>query len=308
MGSHVPDERIIAQLTQGLLERAETRGRFPTPVDDIVAAAGLVQPKESLLADSVLEHAPQHLRHAIQQLSGRVRAVLDRTTHEVHVDPSIHNRGRVAFQKLHEVTHEILPWQQALAYADDDATLSPAARRLFEQEANIGAADLLFQNGYFNDLAERYAIGMTAILELAPIVGASGHATFRRFARVHSGAVAGVVMDLSPCSREPLAYRRHEVVVSNSWAAEFARGGWPGVLRAEPYAFVRRAEEARVSGGIVRTDLALPNIRNELVVLHVELYSNQYELFVLIWKPHREAFRRRRVIVPATNSVMPRPR
>jgi hypothetical protein len=296
MATRAPDERLIEEKTQQLLRRAETRGRFPTPVDDIVAAAGLVQPRESLLSGSILAEAPIHIRRAMQKLSGRVRAVLDRKTHEVHVDPAIRSQGRVAFHKLHEVTHEILPWQQALAYADDDATLSPAVHKLFEWEANIGASNLLFQNEYFDDLVRQYKIGIAAILEIAQTVGASGHATFRRFARVHDGAVAGVVMDLSPCSREPLAYRRHEVVVSDDWTREFG-ASWPAVLLAQPYAFVNSAAEARSSTGAVRTYWALPNLRNETVNLDVEVYCNQYDIFVLIWKPRRELLRRRTLLV-----------
>jgi hypothetical protein len=296
MATHLPDERLIEEKTRQLLRRAETRGRFPTPVDDIVAAAGLAQPKESLFSGSVLAEAPSHVRRAIQKLSGRVRAVLDRRTHEVHVDPGIRSQGRVAFHKLHEVTHEILPWQQELAYADDDATLSPSVHQLFEWEANIGASNLLFQNEYFDDLVRQYQIGIAAIMEIAQTVGASGHATFRRFARVHDGAVAGVVMDLSPCSREPLAYRRHEVVVSDDWTKEFG-ASWPAVLRAQPYTFVHSADQARSSAGAIRTYWALPNLRNETISLDVEVYSNQYEIFVLISKPRRELLRRRTLLV-----------
>lgn len=300
MATHTPDELAIEKHARELLRRAEAKGRFPTPVDDIVEAAGLVQPKQSLLSGSVLEEAPLHLRRAIRKLSGRVRAVLDRKTHEVHVDPEIHNRGRLAFHKLHEVTHEILPWQKALAYADDDATLSFSVNRLFEWEANLGASDLLFQNESFDDLVRQYETGMAAVLELAEVVGASGHATFRRFVQVHDGAVVGLVMDLSPCSRDPLAYRRREVLVSKRWGEEFGTGYWPTVLRAEPYAFVKSADEARTTTGAVRTGFILPDLRNEPIHLDAEVYSNQHNLFVLIWKQRRERLRRRRIIVPAS--------
>ena len=47
---------------------------------------------------------------------------------EIHLDPSIDHPGQIAFKTLHEVTHDILPWQRELGYADDDATLSPATR------------------------------------------------------------------------------------------------------------------------------------------------------------------------------------
>lgn len=300
MATQTPDELAIEQHTRDLLRRAEAKGRFPTPIDDIVAAAGLVQPKQSLLSGSVLEEAPVHLRRAIRKLSGRVRAVLDRKTHEVHVDPEIHNQGRLAFHKLHEVTHEILPWQKALAYADNDATLSFSVKKLFEWEANLGTSDLLFQNDSFDDLVRQYETGMAAVLELAEIVGASGHATFRRFVRVNDGAIAGAVMDLSPCAREPLAYRRYEVLLSKRWGEEFGTAYWPTVLHTKPYTFINSAEEARVSMGAVRTGFIFPDLRNEPIHLDAEVYSNQHNLFVLMWKPRRERLRRRRIILPTT--------
>jgi hypothetical protein len=291
-----PDEAAIDAYTRELLRRAGAKGRFPTPVDDIVAAAGLSEPHESLLSASVLSEAPLHIQRAIRRLTGRVRAVLDRTTHEVHVDPAISNQGRVAFHKLHEVAHEILPWQRALAYADDDATLSPATRSLFEWEANIGASGLLFQGEYFEDLIRQYPTGMATVFAVAEIVGASRHATFRRFARAHEGVITGVVMDLSPSSRDPLAYHRHEVVMSANWGARLGIRGWPNVLCRQPYAFIDHADAARRSGDIVRTDFTLPDLENKMVHLKVELYSNQHKLFALIWKPRREVLRRRLVL------------
>lgn len=298
-----PDEREIGKVTRALLRRADVQGAFPTPVDHIVATAGLELPPESLLSRSVLDEAPAHIRRAISRLSGRVRAILDRKTREVHVDPSVQNEGRVAFLKLHEVGHDILPWQRELGYADDDATLAPTVRRLFELEASVSASNLLFQHEYFQDLARQYRIGMAAVLDVARVVGASGHATFRRYVCVHDGVVAGVVMDLSPCSSEPLAYRRHEMVTSEAWKRTFGGRYWPPVLRTPPFTFVARAERARTSSGVVRTDLLLPNLRNEPVRLEAEIYSNQHNLFVLIWKPRREALRRRTILVPSAASV-----
>jgi hypothetical protein len=131
MTAPAPDEREIERHTRELLKRAGTKGQFPTPVDDIVAAAGLEEPKDSMLSRLVIAEAPAHLRRALRRLTGRVRAVLDRKAREVHVDPSIHNAGRAAFHKLHEVGHDTLPWQKALGYADDDATLSPSIKLLF---------------------------------------------------------------------------------------------------------------------------------------------------------------------------------
>jgi hypothetical protein len=298
-----PDERDIERHTRALLKRAETKGQFPTPVDDIIEAAGLTQPKESFLSPSVIAEAPAHLQIKIRRLSGKVRAMLDRKEREIHVDPSIHNRGRVNFHKLHEVSHDIYPWQSDLGYADDDATFAASIKAKFEVQANIGASNLLFQHEHFQDLARQYAIGHAAILELSKLVGASGHATFRRFVKVSDAVVAGVVLDLSPSSRDPLGYRRDEVVISEKWGEQFGEGSWPGTLLARPYTFVEMAEDARTSGVPVSSGCVLPNLRNEPTSLNVELYSNQYRLFALIWKPRRETLRRRRIIMPGVASA-----
>ncbi len=291
-----PDGPAIEQQTRLLLRRAGATGEFPTPVDEIVAAAGLTIPEESMFSDSIIEQAPEYLRRAIRKLSGPVRALLDRKVREVHVDPSINNQSHAAFLKLHETTHQILPWQQDLAYADDAATLSPAARALQEREANIGASNLLFQHEAFDDVSHQYKTGMASVLDLAQVVGASAHATFRRYVSVHDGIAAAVVLDLSPCSRDPLGYSRHEMVVSQKWSEQFGHSYWPKVLCTQPYSFVAVAEQARASNGAVRTDFVYPSLQNKPVTLNAEVYSNKHRLFVLIWKPRRELLRRGRII------------
>jgi hypothetical protein len=299
MLSEVPDGKAIGQAADRLLRKADAYGRWPTPVDDLISAADLVEPDHSMLSNFVLEQAPAHLRGIIRKLGGRVRAVLDRKEREIHVDPSIHNEGRIAFHKLHEVSHDILEWQKALGFADDDATLSPGTRKLFEWQANQGAAELLFQRDRFKEVAREYTTGMATVLELGAMVGSSTHAAFRRFVEVQEFAVAGVVMDVSPCQRDPLAYRRHEVICSESWEAQFGGpGAWPSVLRSLPYAFVSSAEAATTSGVAIRVNFVLPDLRNEPVTLNADVYCNQYVILVLVWIPRREHLRRRRIIVP----------
>jgi hypothetical protein len=306
MLSKVPDGKAIGQAADRLLRKANAYDRWPTPVDDLVAAADLVEPEQSMLSNFVLEQAPTHLRGAIRKLKGRVRAVLDRKEREIHVDPTIQHEGRLAFLKLHEVSHDIFEWQKALGFADNDATLSPSIRKLFDWQANQGAAELLFQRERFKELAREYTTSMAAVLELASTVGSSAHAAFRRFVEVQDAAVAGVVMDVSPCQRNPVAYRRYEVLCSESWEQRFGGiGSWPIVLRDQPYAFVTAAEQARRAGGTTRGDFVLPDLRNEPVRLNAEVYCNQYRLLVLVWAPRREHLRRRRIIVPARASAGP---
>jgi len=233
-----PDRRAIEEHTRKLLRRAGVKGQFPTPVDEIVAAAGLSQPERSMFSDFIVEQAPEHLRRAIRRLTGPVRAVLDRKEREVHLSPTVNTRGHRAFVKLHEATHHILPWQHDLAYADEDATLSASAKALQELEANLGASNLLFQHETFAELSRQYKTGFRAILALAETVGASIHASFRRYVVDYDGAALGVVLELSPCSRVPLGYQRHEMVRSAKWEKEFGQAFWPRVLQSPPFSFI----------------------------------------------------------------------
>lgn len=295
----IPDGAAIRKATDRLLRVAAARNRLPTPVDDLVAAAGLTQPDHSMLSNFILAQAPDHIQRAFRKVQGKVQAILDRQAREIHIDPSIHNQAKIGYRKLHEVAHDILPWQTALGYAEDAAAFDPTLRKTFEWQANQGAAELLFQGDLFRDIASDYAISMPTILELAGLIGASGHAAFVRYVETHRHIVAGVVMQLSPCSTEPLGYRRCEVIYSEKWEARFGGAAtWPKALLAQPYAFVNDIKAARRAEAPVGSNLVLPDLRNETVSLQAEVYCNQYKNFALIWLPRRELFRRRRIITP----------
>ena len=288
----------IARLTDGLLHRAEAYDRFPTPVEDIVSARRLVEPEHSLLSDFILAQAPRHLREAVAPLRRKVRALLDRKAREIHLDPNIDNDAQRRFKRCHEVSHDLFDWQRALGYADDDTTLSFATHILFEQEANQGAAELLFQRDRYRDIASDYAIGIAAIVELHEMFGVSIHASFRRFVETHRHPVAGLVLQASPRSTAPLAYRRYEALQSRAWTKQFGpASAWPTVVRAEPFTFLKIAPAARTAPSPPRTTFAFPDLAHKQQIANVEVFSNSYRTFALLWLPRREVLRRRRTLV-----------
>ena len=93
--------------------------------------------------------------------------IIDRRARVIHVSPAIDHEGKRRFVKMHETAHHILPHQQDLLYAEDHETLSPATNRLFEREANQGAAELLFQRGGFARDAADLKVSVAAIWQLA---------------------------------------------------------------------------------------------------------------------------------------------
>jgi hypothetical protein len=286
----------IAREVERLLRDADARGRLPTPVDDIVAAAGLHRGSDELFDVGVIARAPRELREVVKGLAGRVRAMLDRREREVYVHPEIQIEGRRNFQTLHEVGHDLLPWQSALAYADDDQRLSWSTRIKFEQEANQAAAELLFQRNLFTRMASEYETGFGAVIELCEKIGASIHAGTRRYAETHRAPICALVLDMQPVREQPLAYRRREAVHSPAWAERFAPPSeWPTWLTVERYDFVTQVRRALVwspvDGEWMHTDRD-----HKPTKLRFELFSNSYRTFALIWVPQREWLRKRRVI------------
>jgi hypothetical protein len=75
---HLDAADDIARLTERLLREADANGRFPRPVEDIIAAANLVEPAQSLLAEEEIRDAPAHVRDALRKIRYKVDALLDR--------------------------------------------------------------------------------------------------------------------------------------------------------------------------------------------------------------------------------------
>lgn len=292
----------IARHTEALLRRADAGGRLPTPIGDIVAAAKLVEPEESLLSESALADVPEYLAAKMRRLQGKVHAVLDRKTREIHVDPTIGHEGQRRFKRCHETVHDLLPWQKELAFADNHLTLSPRTQSLYEQEANQGGAELLFQRNVFTEMASDYKVGFAAVTELAEKFGASYHATFRRYVETHRAPIAGMVLDPSPCVTAPLTYRRNEGLNSRAWTDHYERmDTWPRRICSEPFEFVtgiRTLQDVAVASA-----LPYPDLNGEPTTLNVELWSNTYRVFVLIWVPQRERLKRKRIIVPSRRAA-----
>lgn len=295
-------EGEIVAASERLLRAADARGRLPTPVEDLVKAAGLSDSDEMPFDESVLRRAPADLADAVRRLGlkHKVHAMLDRRERLVYVNPDIQHEGRRRFRALHEVGHDALPSQQQPAYADNAQTLSWLVRVKHEQDASQVAAELLFQRELFRRMAAEYAIGIAALIELADRFGASYHAALRRYAETHRSPLAGLVLDHSPCAAEPLSFRRREAICSPAWERRFGRpDAWPNVLQAPVFGFLSEARRAAVWQSTVEGEFRLAALDNEIRDLRVNAFSNSYRLLVLLWEPQRERLKRHRKLATA---------
>ncbi|OLV19211.1 hypothetical protein BOO71_0003424 [Deinococcus marmoris] len=118
-----------------------------------------------------------HLRSALRKAMG----ILNRRTSEIYTNAAM-NPAKNNFVILHEVGHQAMPWQRGLAmHYDDTATLSDDTHNIFEREANLFAADTLFQLERFATDAADLPLGLSAVLQLAGRYRASVHASLRRY-------------------------------------------------------------------------------------------------------------------------------
>lgn len=275
-----PEEEVSRRLevhTKRLLLDAGALGRLPTPVDDLVAASRLSEAGESLLSDSALARAPQYLRVAIQGFRHKVRAVLDRREREIHLDPALGIEGKRNFVRLHEVVHDLAPWQAELVEVDGDLQLSPEANAIFEREANVGAAQLLFQHGLLGKVAGQYDVGMLTITDVCRTFGGSIRATAREYARSHRRPVMAIVLDLSPLSLDPLRVQRREMTRSAAWTEVFGPTLWPAVLDQRTAAWL--ADAVVTDRGTIRAGCTnLIDVAGATRVIDYEFINTSYQL------------------------------
>jgi hypothetical protein len=281
-------DKIVQQVSL-LLRKADAVGRYPTPVEDLVAAANLTVTDEYVLDDSAIAKAPHYLRGLLRSARQKIQGLLDRRELVVHVSPTIDNEGKRRFVTLHETTHAILPHQQALIFGDDNSTLSPEAKYLFEREANQGAAELLFQLGDFKGQGADLEIGIAAIHRLAGLYGSSFHAAFRRYAETHRSALCGLVLDAN--SYPDGSYGRHAIVASMAWRNQFGDLRLP--KRVTPLRFP--ALGALASWNLL-DEVPMPDIAGTPRAIRIDSHCTRFNSFLLLWLPPRRRLLKPRAV------------
>jgi hypothetical protein len=283
----------IRKTAKRLLVRADALEVFPTPVDRIVEVAGLARSDEWLLDESKLKLVGAETRRLLRGLGRRLRGTLDRPDRVIYVDSTM-DPNKQRFVALHETTHHVLPWQRAMSlFADDDVTLAPHIERQYEQEANQGAAELLFQVDLFARTARDYPTTLATPIELSQKIGASIHASIRRWVEGHEHALCVLVLPGEPTSEEPLRYRVKYAIESPLWRATFGSGALGRSVSAVTMPFLSTLTQP-LGGDIddVWQQIALDGVVRSL---RVESFTNGYDVFVLFRVPARDrrAARRR---------------
>jgi len=182
-----------------LLREAAACGRFPTPIDDIMAAAKLTVVDDEILNDTFLRRFLAKARAGIATIKSALSKVLglfEANDRLVVIDKDVPS-PRIPFVKLHEAGHGTMP-HQSKVYAlihDCEKTLDPDITDLFEREANVFASEAMFQGDIFAQQAHDKEFGIKTAMGLAKQFGGSNYATFRRYVTTNPRACCLVVLE-----------------------------------------------------------------------------------------------------------------
>lgn len=187
----------VARIAERAIRAAGAAGKLPTPTEDLIRAAKITEETDvDGLVERFLSTLDEGGRKLLRASMQKLRGIADMRERVVYVPSDKAPRER--FAKSHELGHQLLPWhhlkneEPVNFYHDDNHTLSPEVRDLFETEANYFAAEVIFQGQRFAAMARDFAPSFDAVFHLADLHGASTQATLRRYIEAQDEVIAAV--------------------------------------------------------------------------------------------------------------------
>lgn len=287
-----------------LLREAAACGRYPTPIDDIMAAAKVTVVDDEVLNETFLRRFASKAAAGLATIKSALSKVLglfEANDRLVVIDKDI-PRPRIPFVKLHEAGHGSMPHQSKIysLMHDCEKTLDPEISDLFEREANVFASEMLFQGDIFSEQAHDRDFGVKTAIALAKQFGASNYATFRRYVTTNPCACCLVVLE--PLVADENGDFKADVrrVVANS---SFARLYAPENLAIPVTA--QHPISALVPGGkkqrmVSPRGLALVDRNGDLRECIGETFNTGHQILILIRDDHATTTT---IIVPGAHEI-----
>ncbi len=182
---------------------------------------------------------------------------------------------------LHELAHDILPWQRELLLSNYCSIfLPPELQREFELEANRFAVECTFFGDRFVELAKSHPHHLSTAVGFAGDHCASFESTFRHYVECHPGAcllLISSLVDYDLITGEPVFEVRQYV---RSSSATFGVQPRQRFSTPEVSKLVTGASGSRlVEHGVEMTSRATAKMQTFLA----QSFWNTYKLFTLVW-------------------------
>ena len=289
-------KKDIEKISYEILKGSKSFDVFPTPINQIISYTELIVSKEidvSKIHSEYFSKATDALRRALS----KVRGVLDRRERTINLDLS-QKKPKLGFIQLHEVGHDVLPWQNKIhdILDDDDDSLNPETHEDFEAEASFFASATLFQNDRFLSELDKLSLEIESPMYLAKLFGASVHASLRRYVEYSKNKCALVVLENISINGSPVKCRLRDKFQSEKFSKTFGDLNFPIELGytwpfVQDYYHNRRVKK---NGAITLLT------KNGNVDFTYHFFNNSYNAFVFLF-PHGEKKSSRTKIIITDN-------
>lgn len=279
--------RQVQKEARRALAEAGVEGVLPTPISAILGVAKVTEVEEDVLNEDAgfierlrreLSKPEQLLRKALSKVVG----LFDARQGLVFIDRKL-PLVKQTFVRLHEAGHGFLPWQRPMYAVVEDSTesLDPSVADAFDREANVFAAEVLFQCGMFSSEANDMEQSIWTPVKLAKKYGASVYSSIRQYVSKNQNACAVIVLD-PPVPTQGVGFiaTTRRALTSQSFADRFKTHKWLDYYTPD-----------HALGGMVPLGTRRSSQKRELV-LHddnghahdfiVEAFTNTYQVFILL--------------------------
>ena len=283
----------IEKITRNILVGAKAWGKFPTPIEQIVSFTELSLAKGIDLSQA----APGFFARSkdfFGTVTRKVLGMIDFREKVIYLDQS-QLPARKNFVSLHEVGHGVIPWQKDLfGCQDDEDTIVPDIKELFERQASFFASAALFQLARFDEEAAKLPLSIASARVLAKKFGGSVQAALRRYVERSPKRCALLVFH-KPQRNGTISARVRNYFESPSFTQAFGGLTWPDECGFD-FAFVKDMQFNRKH----REDgqIAVTTRSNELVTLQYHFFNNTYNVFVLLLPAGEKNASRVKIVVP----------
>lgn len=266
----------IEKISFDILKDSKSLDVFPTPIDKIVSYVDLTV-SSNIDISQIHEGYKSKYPDALHRALTKVRGLLDRKEKKVYLDLNQLD-SRKNFVKLHEVGHDVLPWQSKCfdVLDDDDESLKLDTHEEFEAEANLFASVTLFQHDRFISAMNKRALDIDTPMQLSTLFGASIHATLRRYVEYSENRCALLVLE-NPSRCGALLRNRFQ---SPSFTSTFGEMNIPNMLDYFSWPFVQDYIQKR---NHIKNGAFLLLTSDGLTQFTYHFFNNSYNAFVFLF-------------------------
>jgi hypothetical protein len=264
------------------LREAGALGVFPTPVRQIMEVARVTEVDEDVLNPTFIQRLRGSVSGALKRAIGKVQGIFHAVAGLVYLDQSLYAL-RKKFVRLHESAHGFLPWQRPM-YAlveDCDQALDPDTAELFDREANVFAAEVLFQLDTFRDRAEAHEFEIWTPVRLAKEFDASLYASIRQYVAKNWRCCAVLVLNPPElCEGQGFRATFRRVVQSRSFTRAFGTEQWKAVYTPDDHIGRLVPLIGRRASG--KRNIILTDQNGDLQRCIAEAFTQGKQVFILV--------------------------